>query len=113
MTPETADTIRHAADAVQWVNLCASMAILVIALEFGRRWKGARPYLAGPISWAGHSVVFYIVALFGTMSGPVASLWSAVLRLQGYAIVLSLLLAAFAVMLSPGRAGDYGEGPDE
>ena len=48
------DSIRHAADVVQWLNLAAVLAILAVALEAGRRWRGWRPYLAGPISWAAH-----------------------------------------------------------
>ncbi len=57
------DSIRHAADVVQWLNLAAVLAILAVALEAGRRWRGWRPYLAGPISWAAHSVAFYLVVL--------------------------------------------------
>lgn len=43
MTPEAADTIRHAADIVQWVNLAVALLLLGVSLEFGRRWPKARP----------------------------------------------------------------------
>lgn len=109
MSPETADVIRHAADIVQWINLAAALAILALGLEFGRRWRAARPYLLGPITWAAHSAVFYGVVLSARLSGPVTSLWSAVLRLHGYLILLALLLAAFAVALAPVPPEDYGE----
>ena len=105
MTPEAADTIRHAADVVQWVNLTAVLLILAVALEMGRRWRAARPYLAGPVSLAAHSVAFYAAALSNVLSGPVASLWSALLRLHIYLVILALLVAALAVMLSPAPPG--------
>lgn len=101
MTPEAANTIRHAADVVQWVNLVAAVLLLVIALEMGRRWKEARPYLLGPVTWGAHSVAFYIVVLFWRLPGPVVSLWSALLRLHGYLFVLAILAAVFAVGVSP------------
>lgn len=101
MSPETADIVRHAGDVVQWGNLILALAILAVALEMGRRWHGARPYLLGPITWAAHSVVFYLVVLLHGLPGPVTSLWSALLRLHGYGMLLALLLAVFAVTVSP------------
>lgn len=112
MTPETADTIRHAADIVQWVNLAAALAILLLALEMGRRWRAARPYLFGPVTLAAHSVIFYLVVLLHGLPGPVTSLWSAVLRLHVYLIVLALLVAAAVVALSPTPPGLYEYGDE-
>ena len=77
MSTETANTIRHAADVIQWLDLAVWLAILLLSLEMGRRWKSARPYLAGPLSLGAHNVVFYLVALLVGLPGPVASLWSA------------------------------------
>ena len=57
------NTVRAAADAVQWADVIAAVAILILSLEAGRRWRGWRPYLAGPISWAAHSVAFYLAVL--------------------------------------------------
>lgn len=116
MSPETADTVRRAADVVQWVNLIAAALILAVSLEFGRRWPKARPYLAGPVSLSVHSVVFYAFALASRLPGPVASLWSALLRLHIYLVILAVLVAAFAVMLSPtppDGAFSYGDETDE
>ena len=115
MSPETAATIRHAADVVQWFNLAAALAIMLLALEMGRRFKSARPYLVGPISLAAHSILFYLVALLGRMPGPVASFWSALLRLHIYLVILAVLLAAFVVAISPAPPGwpDYEDGPHE
>lgn len=107
MSPETADTIRRAAGIVQWLNLAASMAILLLALEMGRRFRAARPYLFGPVTLAAHSIAFYTVVVFSSLPGPVTSLWSALLRLHVYLIVLSLLLAAFVVALAPTPPGFY------
>lgn len=107
MSPEAADTIRHAADVVQWVNLAVALLILAASLEFGRRWPKARSYLAGPVSWGAHSVVFYAFALSGSLNGPTASLWSAVRVLHVGLLLLALLVAAFAVMLSPTPPDGY------
>lgn len=113
MSPETADTIRHAADVVQWINLTAAVLILAIALEFGRRWRQARPFLLGPASWGAHSVVFYAFALSGSLNGPTASLWSAIRVLHVSLMLLALLVAAFVIMLSPAPPDSDGEGCDE
>ena len=101
MSTETANTIRHAADVVQWLDLAVWLAILLLSLEMGRRWKSARPYLAGPLSLGAHNVVFYLVALLVGMPGPIASLWSAVRVLHVALVILAVLVAAFAVALSP------------
>lgn len=107
MSPETADTIRHAADVVQWINLAVVQLLLGVSLEFGRRWPKARPYLAAPASVAAHSVAFYVTVLFWRLPGPVVSLWSALLRLHIYLVILALLVAAIAVMLSPTPPDGY------
>lgn len=101
MSPATAATIRHAADVVQWLNLATWLVILLLALEMGRRWKSARPYLAGPVSLGAHNILFYIVALGPGMTGPVASLWSALRVFHIALVILAVLVAAFAVALSP------------
>lgn len=116
MTPETAAAVRHAADVVQWLNLAAALLLLAVALEFGRRWPKARPYLAGPVSWGVHSVVFYAFALSAALNGPTASLWSAIRVLHISLVALALLVAAFAIMLSPTAPDgyfDYGNEPNE
>lgn len=104
------DTIRHAADIVQWVDVAVWLVVLLLSLDFGRRWREARPYLAAPISLALHNILFYSVALGPGMSGPVASLWSALRVLHVALVFLALLLAAFVVALSPSPpdAGGYG-----
>lgn len=107
MSPETADTIRHAADVVQWINLAVVQLLLGVSLEFGRRWPKARPYLAVPVSVGVHSVAFYVTVLFWRLPGPVVSLWSALLRLHIYLVILALLVAAIAVMLSPTPPDGY------
>lgn len=112
MSPEAADTIRHAADVVQWLNLAASVAVLVLALDIGRRWPGARAYVLGPVTIAAHSVVFYVVVLLWQLPGPVASLWSALLRLHTYLILLSLLAAVLVVGLSPSPPDGYEVGDE-
>ncbi len=35
------NTVRAAADAVQWVDLIAAVVILILSLEAGRRWPKA------------------------------------------------------------------------
>lgn len=117
MSPEAANTVRHAADAVQWLNLAIVVAILALGLEIGRRWPAARPYVLGPVTIAAHSAVFYVVILLWPLPGPVTSFWSALLRLHMYLIILSLLVAVLIVGLSPVPPGisgyDDGEIIDE
>ena len=36
------NTVRAAADAVQWADVIAAVAILILSLEAGRRWRGWR-----------------------------------------------------------------------
>ena len=112
MSPEAANTIRHAADAVQWLNLAIVVAILALGLEIGRRWPAARPYVLGPVTIAAHSAVFYVVILLWPLPGPVTSFWSALLRLHMYLIILSLLVAVLIVGLSPvpPGVGGYDDG---
>lgn len=113
MSPEAADTIRHAADAVQWLDLAIVVAILALGLEIGRRWPTARPYVLGPVTIAAHSAVFYAVVLLHPLPGPVTSFWSALLRLHTYLIILALLVAMLVVGLSPTPPGADGYGGDE
>ena len=112
MSPEAANTIRHAADVVQWFDLAVVVAILAVALDIGRRWPTARPYVLGPVTIAAHGVVFYIVILLWPLPGPVTSFWSALLRLHMYLIILSLLVAVLIVGLSPvpPGVGGYDDG---
>ena len=86
MSTETANTIRHAADVIQWLDLAVWLAILLLSL-------GA------------HNVVFYLVALLVGLPGPVASLWSAVRVLHVALVILAVLVAAFAVARSPDLPG--------
>ena len=94
--------------------ISAGALLAVLSLAWVLR-TAARPYLVGPISLAAHSILFYLVALLGRMPGPVASFWSALLRLHIYLIILAVLLAAFVVAISPAPPGwpDYEDGPHE
>lgn len=106
MTPEAG---RAVADAIQVINLILALAILVVALDAGRRWREARPYLAGPVSFAMHSLVFYVAALADAVVAPWSSLWSAALRLHGYLFLLGTLLAFYIVALAPAMEPDEGD----
>ncbi len=110
MTPEAG---RAVADAIQVINLILALAILVIAIDAGRRWRAARPYLAGPVSFAVHSLVFYVAALADVVVAPWSSLWSAALRLHGYLFLLGTLLAFYVVALAPAMEPEPDEGDDD
>lgn len=88
------------------MNLLTVLAILALSLEAGRRWPGARPYLFGPVTVAAHSTIFYLFVLLSGLPGPHTSLWSALLRLHIYLVILALLVAMFAVALSPAPPDD-------
>ena len=103
MTP---DTVRAAADGLQVVNLMLALVMLSVALDAGRRWRAARPYLFGPVTFAAHSIIFYAAVLADVVPSPWTSLWSAALRLHSYLFILGTLVAFYAVARSPWWAGD-------
>lgn len=92
---------RIVADWIQILNLAMALAMLVLSIAAGRRWPRGRAYVVGPATYAAHSVVFYIFALSGVMSGPWPSLWSAALRFHGYVFLLGTMVAFYAVAISP------------
>lgn len=95
------EAVRATADAIQVLNLLFAVAILVLSLEAARRWKAARWYVIGPVTYAVHSMVFYGVVMLGLLVAPWSSLWSAVLRLHSYVFIFATLLILFIVALSP------------
>ena len=64
------NTVRAAADAVQWADVIAAVAILILSLEAGRRWPQARPFLFGPVTYAAHGVVFHVATLTNLVPAP-------------------------------------------
>lgn len=106
--------VRVVTDWLQIVNLLMAGAILLLSLTAGQRWKTARPYLLGPITFAAHSIVFYLAALGGWLpqGSTWVSLWSALLRMHSYAFILGTLAAFYLVALSPQWDG-RGDGYDE
>lgn len=112
MTPETADTVRAAADALQWVVLGVIVVTLVMALDAWRRWPRARPYLAGLLTLAAHGVVFYVCALARVIPAPWVSLWSAALRFHSSLYILAMLVVVYAVARRPWWPGT-GDGGNE
>lgn len=105
--------VRAAADVIQVLNLIMSAAMLVLSVAAWRRWQHARPYVFGLGTLAAHSVVFYIAALSGWLSGPWPSLWSAILRFHGTAYPLGVLAVLFLVALSPDGLGYEEERPND
>lgn len=94
-------TVSGVADALQVLNLLFASAILVLSLDAARRWKAARWFVIGPITYAVHSMVFYIAVLLSLVPAPWSSLWSAALRLHSYVFILATLVILFVVALSP------------
>ena len=95
------NTVRAAADAVQWADVIAAVAILILSLEAGRRWPQARPFLFGPVTYAAHGVVFHVATLMNLVPAPWTSLWSATLRMHSYAAFGGFLAAPFLIAVSP------------
>jgi hypothetical protein len=118
MTLPPADTVRAVADVIQWLLLAVIVATLALALDAGRRWRGARPFLAGLLTLAAHEVIFYVCALARVIPGPWVSLWSAALRLHSSVYILAMLVVFYVVARRPWRpwwvdGGDEGGGDDE
>jgi len=97
MSPEAADTIRHAADAVQWLNLAVSVAGLLALLCALARWPRSWRLIVLPASYMALSTAFYVAVLMNVLTGPWASLLSATLRLYSY--ILTIVIGG-AVVLS-------------
>ena len=100
------DTIRAAADAMQWVDLLLAVAILVVSLWAWRRWRQARLLLAGLVTVAIHGIAFHVATLAGMVPSPQVSLWSATLRVHIYAFLLATVIVLVVVALSPGWDDD-------
>lgn len=103
MTPEA---VRVVADAVQWVNLAVSVAMLVLLLAALRRWPGAWRLMVLPLGYAVMSVAFYVAALANAIPSPWTSLLSAALRLYSY----TMALAIAAVVVHDARRFESGKG---
>lgn len=96
MTPEAADTIRRAADVVQWFNLAVSVAVLAALAYVLIRWPRGWRLAVLPASYMVASTAFYVAVLFHAIPAPWISLFSATLRLYSYilAIVIMAVLGA-------------------
>ncbi len=96
MTPEAADTIRRAADVVQWFNLAVSVAVLAALVYVLTRWPRGWRLAVLPASYMVASTAFYVAVLFHAIPAPWISLFSAALRLYSYilAIVIMVVLGA-------------------
>jgi hypothetical protein len=107
MSPETAETIRRVADGVQWINLAASIALLMLVLAAGYFWPRWRRALTLPLGYAVAAVAFYVAALVDIMPGPMASLLSALLRLYAHVMMLATLGVIVYVALTDDIIDDH------
>ena len=103
MTPEAADTIRRAADVVQWFNLAVSVAVLAALVYVLTRWPRGWRLVVLPASYMVASTAFYVAVLFHAIPAPWISLFSATLRLYSY--ILAIVIGG-AVVLSAVDAED-------
>ena len=103
MTPEAADTIRRAADVVQWFNLAVSVAVLAALVYVLTRWPRGWRLAVLPASYMVASTAFYVAVLFHAIPAPWISLFSATLRLYSY--ILAIVIGG-AVVLSAADAED-------
>lgn len=87
--------VRGVAAAIQWIVLFCSLATLALCVVMGHNWKQTRPYLILPTTLAVHSIVFYAFALSDVLVAPWGNLWSAILRLHSYVMILGVMAVVF------------------
>lgn len=104
MTPEAADTIRRAADVVQWFNLAVSVAVLAALVYVLTRWPRGWRLAVLPASYMVASTAFYVAVLFHAIPAPWISLFSATLRLYSY--ILAIVVGSMVVLGAPDAEDD-------
>ena len=104
MSPEAADTIRHAADAVQWLNLAVSGGVLLALLCALARWPRNWRLIVLPATYMALSVAFYVAVLMDAVPSPWTSLFSSALRLYSY--ILAIVIGGAVVLSTVGSDDD-------
>lgn len=107
MTPEQADVVRSVADAVQWLNLGVSVAVLLALLRALARRPRQWRLLVLPLSYAAASTAFYVAALMDLLPGPWASLFSATLRL--YSHILAIVVGGVVALAAASDDDGVGD----
>ena len=111
MTPEAADTIRRAADVVQWFNLAVSVAVLAALVYVLTRWPRGWRMAVLPASYMVASTAFYVAVLFHAIHAPWISLFSATLRLYSY--ILAIVIGSMVVLGAVGAEDEDDWEPEE
>lgn len=90
----------------QWINLVASVAIVVIAVRMARRYPDTRSLLAFPILWAAGGAVYYGWVLTGGLSPDAVLLWGAAHRTMAIIMVFGGVCAFWAIVATPATLPD-------
>ena len=104
-------TIRNAADAVQWLNLAVSVAVLLALLCALARWPRNWRLVALPLSYMALSVAFYVAVLMDAVPSPWTSLFSSALRLYSY--ILAIVIGGAVVLSTVGSDDDDDDDDDD
>lgn len=102
------ETVRAAADAVQWLNLAVSVVVLALLLLAMWRWRRGWRLIVLPLTYMALSTAFYVAVLLHVIPSPWISLYSAALRLYSYvlAVVIAGAVALSALTEDDEEAGD-------
>ena len=111
MTPEAADTIRRAADVVQWFDLAVSVAVLLALLCALARWPRNWRLIVLPATYMALSVAFYVAVLMDAVPSPWTSLFSSALRLYSY--ILAIVIGGAVVLSTVGSDDDDDDDDDD
>jgi len=104
-------TIRNAADAVQWLDLAVSVAVLLALLCALARWPRNWRLVALPLSYMALSVAFYVAVLMDAVPSPWTSLFSSALRLYSY--ILAIVIGGMVVLGAVGAEDEDDWEPEE
>ena len=105
----TADSIRHAADGVQWLALVTAVLLLLMVLAAGWHWPGWRKPLALVIVYGVLATAFYVATLANLVPAPWTSLLSSLLRLYAHVLMVAVAGGVIFVALADEKIhGDAG-----
>jgi hypothetical protein len=90
-------------NTLQLLALGFALSITALTLYIGWRWPRYRGYLAFPLTLGVHATVFYVLATSDAIPPVWGNLWSSLLRLHSYTMILLVLAAAILWLRSRDR----------
>jgi hypothetical protein len=97
------DAVRSVTNTLQLLALMSAIGMVLLTLYIGWRWPRYRSYLSFPLTLGVHATVFYVLATSDAILPAWGNLWSSLLRLHSYTMILLVLAAAILWLRSRDR----------